>query len=407
MITVTLSSKSILGGGQSFRLPQDHQSLNGLHSSLADIVHTPIPLSSEYRLFYVDSEQEEIEISDQNDFETCLEELKTLSPDLQKPLEIVLKKNDKISPSQSLIESTVITSKTFNQSVIEVKSIPPVTKEEPQSQPLTASTTVSPSYRFNYSPEELEVIKKVPHNVFTKIEKIFADKCEKSLTDGEKSFKIYHEQQIKHKHIEFQKKFEELSNHFRAENEKLRQQLQSAGIQCSSALTTSQILSKPSTGVANATTSTSAIGQSTGMFGAALLQPIPPPPIETLTTATSTSTLPHSAPLPRSDQGQKHCYQHLEVTCDGCAEYPLQGIRYKSLSKRNFDLCEGCFLADTETKEVYLAMRETEPNNFNQLIQQARNSELSNYAEINRKMLHFHRWAEDFRELTPTKAFSP
>lgn len=93
-------------------------------------------------------------------------------------------------------------------------------------------------------------------------------------------------------------------------------------------------------------------------------------------------------------QGQKDKYVHLQVSCDGCGTFPLPGIRYKALEKQDYDLCESCFLGEKDTKKAYLALRETEPNKFHALVQHARSSEQPNYKQDNHSFQRLHKWGD-------------
>jgi hypothetical protein len=39
---------------------------------------------------------------------------------------------------------------------------------------------------------------------------------------------------------------------------------------------------------------------------------------------------------------------HHAITCDGCGQNPIVGVRYKCLSCIDFDLCTPCFIAQRE-----------------------------------------------------------
>jgi hypothetical protein len=49
---------------------------------------------------------------------------------------------------------------------------------------------------------------------------------------------------------------------------------------------------------------------------------------------------------------------HLGVRCDGCSEYPLVGVRHKSLVKHDFDLCEDCFAKDANKEDYFVVSSE-------------------------------------------------
>ncbi|KAK3245928.1 hypothetical protein CYMTET_44523 [Cymbomonas tetramitiformis] len=55
--------------------------------------------------------------------------------------------------------------------------------------------------------------------------------------------------------------------------------------------------------------------------------------------STDTKTPSSSNPCSSKDL---HTVLHHGVTCDGCGQSPIQGPRYKSLSKEDFDLCSTC-----------------------------------------------------------------
>lgn len=57
------------------------------------------------------------------------------------------------------------------------------------------------------------------------------------------------------------------------------------------------------------------------------------------TGSTDTKAYPSSNPCSSSDL---NTVLHHGVTCDGCGQSPIQGPRYKSLSKEDFDLCSAC-----------------------------------------------------------------
>jgi len=53
----------------------------------------------------------------------------------------------------------------------------------------------------------------------------------------------------------------------------------------------------------------------------------------------------------------KYEYIHYNVTCDKCGEYGFKGIRYKSTTRENYDLCEKCEKEDT-SKDSFIKIKE-------------------------------------------------
>ena len=136
----------------------------------------------------------------------------------------------------------------------------------------------------------------------------------------------------------------------------------------------------------------SQIQQPNGLFAGAAL-PVSGTPVLDVAD-TSNMRKMSTASAHQEGQGQKDKYVHLQVSCDGCGAFPLPGIRYKALEKQDHDLCESCFLAEKDTKKAYLALRETEPNKFHALVQHARSSEQPNYKQDNNSFQRLHKWSD-------------
>jgi len=54
--------------------------------------------------------------------------------------------------------------------------------------------------------------------------------------------------------------------------------------------------------------------------------------------------------IDKKDKGTKKV--HNGITCDGCAQSPITGLRYKYILRHDYDLCEECHLKDTSLEPV-------------------------------------------------------
>jgi len=61
----------------------------------------------------------------------------------------------------------------------------------------------------------------------------------------------------------------------------------------------------------------------------------------------------------------KPVVQHYGITCDSCKCHPIVGVRYKSVTRYNFDLCSGCYKKPQYSNELFLAVPNT---NYNHLV---------------------------------------
>lgn len=88
---------------------------------------------------------------------------------------------------------------------------------------------------------------------------------------------------------------------------------------------------------------------------------------------------------------------HYGVSCDVCHMSPITGIRYKSVHKRNYDLCEDCHSKVDSRSDVYIALRECHPSKANHLIHLSRGivkpGQIS--SELN-LLQHLHQWTDEF-----------
>lgn len=134
------------------------------------------------------------------------------------------------------------------------------------------------------------------------------------------------------------------------------------------------------------------IAQPNGLFASVAL-PVPNAPVPDVVDTTNMRKMSTTSNH-QEGQGQKDKYVHLQVSCDGCGTFPMPGIRYKALEKEDYDLCESCFLGQKDTKKAYLALRQTEPNKFHALVQHARSSEQPNYKQDNNSFQRLHKWSD-------------
>jgi hypothetical protein len=386
---IMIGEDSSIGSGQSIKADREAQkSVAGLKNTLFEVFKTNM---DEYKISYLDNDGERIRIEDDQDWATCVEELYSLPLSaFAKGLTLFIEKQVTQSkpvvqtntPASSPAEDDSSKKSDAPQPVLETAKPPP---EEPQApaigkveaiedkKPSSAHTSCfsnipkpieppAPSYKFGYSSEELEWIKKVTPSVYAKIEGIFEEKIDSKLIESERAFKHYHQQQLKLRTGQLEKQIEELKQRVNAQEQEMKIQRQ---VPFSNALVTNTFVTHPT--MINTFTP--------GSLNQAVQQTYCTP-----------------QPVQKTDQGQRNKYCHLEICCNECQQFPIKGIRYKALMKRDFDLCEECFLANKDTKEAYLALRETEPQDNNHLVQLARASQLNSYEQKNKTMKRYHKW---------------
>ncbi len=385
---LVIDEASAIGAGQSLKAEKDaQQSVAGLKHTLYEVLRGNM---DEYKISYLDNDGEKIRIEDDPDWATCIEELYSLPmPSFAKGLTIFIERLEGLA---NPLTASTVTSQATQQAV--VKSTPdaaepaPETVKAPSEETQTpakdaqetteekkpASTHTScfsnipkpiephaPVYRFGYSPEELEWVKKVTPSVYSKIEEIFEGKIDSKLIESERAFKQYHQQQLKIRTAHLEKQIEDLKKQLKTQEQQIKN-IKQQPLPFSNALVTNTIVTDPH-----------------------LLNNYSPPQ--------QVFSLPQPVTQPeKTDQGQKLKYCHLEIGCDECKQFPIRGLRYKALMKRDFDLCEECFLANKDTKEAYLVLRETEPQENNHLVQLARASQLASYEQRNKMMRRYHKW---------------
>ena len=397
-----VDENSVIGAGTRIKLFENElTSFSALKETLSDCTkYDPVV----HKLGYIDTESEVIELMDDCDWITCVEEATTTYPTTPIVGIIIVGKNQKWNRDQLALTSSMILTRSIaptstSPQKLELTSEPaflgfesvypskpeapqvlqqetpsPISESKPEPSQNSAKVDLIPpqqpvlsksqstqhpkeySYRFSYTDTELELVRKVPINVFAQLEAILASKYEEGLVQGERAFKVFLEQQNKKKAIEHHKKVSEMQ----AKIDTLKKELAAAQIQ------------------------TNGANQVTTMFSTAVLSPT--------TDAAVSSRKSSAAVQPGEGQGQKDKYLHLDVTCDGCGEFPMAGIRYKALEKQDHDLCEVCFLASADTKAPFLALRETVPNKLHKLTQLARASNLPNYQQDNSTFLRLHKW---------------
>jgi Zinc finger, ZZ type len=92
---------------------------------------------------------------------------------------------------------------------------------------------------------------------------------------------------------------------------------------------------------------------------------------------------------------------HYGVTCDQCKLSPIVGVRYKSIHRRNYDLCEACHDNIDNKEDVYIALREIHPSKANHLVHLSRAivkpGQIS--SELN-LLQNLHQWTDEFVDMT-------
>lgn len=91
---------------------------------------------------------------------------------------------------------------------------------------------------------------------------------------------------------------------------------------------------------------------------------------------------------------------HHGICCDGCRTSPIVGTRYKSVHKRNYDLCETCYGTIKDVSEPYIALREGHPSKANHLVHLARG--IVKPGQITKELTllqHLHQWTNEFADL--------
>ena len=379
---IAISEDSAIGAGQSIKADKDaQQSVAGLKNTLFEVLQVHM---DEYKMSYLDNDGEKIRIEDDQDWNTCIEELYSLAlPSFAQGLTIFIERLEgKTSPvasttvaNTSLVQEVALNTpeaQADKPSLEGVQPQPPATVRDEaveEKKPSSAHTSCfsnipkpvehpAPVYKFGYSSEELEWIKKVTPSVYTKIEEIFEAKIDSKLIESERAFKQYHQQQLKLRTSHLEKQVEELKRQLLAQEQQIKTQRQQP-VPFANALVTNTFVTHPE------------------MINS-FVQP--------------QQFIAAQLPPPKTDQGQNSKYCHLDIGCNECQRFPIKGLRYKALMKRDYDLCEECFLANKDTKEAYLALRETEPQDNNQLVQLARAAQLSSYEQLNKSMRRFHKW---------------
>jgi Zinc finger, ZZ type len=425
-----VDENSTVGAGTRIKLfDLELSSFRALKATLTDCTRFD---PSIHKLGYIDTESEVIELMDECDWITCVEEATSAFPAHPLIGVIIVGKNQKwnreqlsLTNSVMLTRSVAQTSPTPNklqESIIEAPRVslpepaPPKSESSklaPQPQALVqieqpssveqtpalhkpaavatpadlqltkSSSSQHPkeySYRFSYTETELEVVRKVPLSLFGQLESILAAKYEDGLVQGERAFKVFLEQQNKKKVIDHQKQVADLQQKI----ESLKKELLASRIETKTAQAAQTVVNAPADGLF----SNVAVNQNT---------------MPVVNEKSSPASRKASAALiQREGQGQSDKYLHLQVSCDGCGVFPMAGIRYKALEKEDFDLCESCFLNDSSTQDAYLALRETNPNSIHMLTQLARASTLPKYQQENKKFLNLHKWNDNefkFRDL--------
>ena len=419
-LKLKIMDESSIGGGQMIKVDEEsQQNIEEFKKTLVEILKVDLSL---YKISYIDSDKERIDIVDPDDWTTCVEEFFASPESLQNEgLQILIvkmevRKGSKEFQNSMVSHENIIGSNTSyhnNNPPEEPKVVeqlprdqqlqkivddqnksqnndndtnnntperyeggpskqisvakPDIISHAPTPQPVVIQQEipVAISYKFGYTEEELMTIKKVVPSLYSKIEDIFVEKIEAKMVEGERAFKLYHQQQVKYHTDKLQKKVEELTKLVRSYKE------------------TIDNTNKPATRM---------------LFSNAIITPNYQPPGDSLPI---TPNQPQD-PVPQSpkDQGQSEKYAHLETSCDQCSTLPIKGIRYKSLYKRNFDLCEACFLDDSNTKDPYLALRESAPQDLNHLVMLARSSQVPSYVENNSEIQRYYRWDSDgFRDI--------
>lgn len=120
--------------------------------------------------------------------------------------------------------------------------------------------------------------------------------------------------------------------------------------------------------------------------------------LKELETVQAQFTLKHKLDLEEM-KSQRHpgldSLLHRHIGCDGCSTSPIKGVRYKSLSRKNYDLCERCFLLDPYLHEGYIAIRDADPDRANQLAMLARASKNPNGLQQNNDLQPLHNWLDN------------
>lgn len=92
---------------------------------------------------------------------------------------------------------------------------------------------------------------------------------------------------------------------------------------------------------------------------------------------------------------------HHGVACDQCRVSPIVGVRFKSIHKRNYDLCDNCHSKIENRMDVYIALRECHPSRANHLVHLSRAivkpGQIS--SELN-LLQHLHQWTDEFVDLS-------
>lgn len=375
---------------------------------------------SEWSIFYKDADEEIITLVEKIDFDTLMEEYATFSEsDKKKGINIILQ-----TPTPEEIRAKEVSSRTTAErdsltSSIKLTKPPSVrnrlsseAQAEAESPGITSEIELGNAYKFDYTEEDMEVIKKVNKKTFAALEDIFQRICDQKLEQDKKDIKKYIENRVKNVQIRFENFVKEAKErvcpHCGIQDDGLEICKDGASIFASSFMPNEKNTSNISFRMPNQTidsekdlTKSPAATEEPQEEESAKKTDIPQTnhrvTRELLKSFKNIEEPQYGISSLPPELGN---LKHFSVACDGCGLFPLQGIRYKSVGKRDFDLCHKCFMDDVTVSDSYIAIRFPDKD-VSAVSALARAKDIGNYRKHNRQFKNLH----DFNQNIGTFAF--
>jgi len=211
--------------------------------------------------------------------------------------------------------------------------------------PTDVHRLASSALKFRYTQEEMRVVERIDEGILKEYEEIIARKYERAIGEAEKILREYMQGVLKERQQDYQVRWEGMVGYLRKEIDRLKEK------------------TRESTDHPQISTQTEDKDGGNGQLPVSIIP----------------------------DQR----YVHRDVTCDSCGQYPLQGIRYKSVYKRDYDLCSQCYLLSPDVQDPYISMRAVSPQPFNVLVAMARLLPVPSCDTVNKQIELFYTGDKD------------